>query len=408
MNKSIITESLSTPVRYKCDVCVAGGGVAGIAASISAARAGRAVGRKTDVILLEKSFMLGGLATAGLVTIYLPICDGKGRQVCYGLTEELLRLSIEHGAEADYPTAWLENGSYDEKRKKRFFVQFNAQLFAISAERLLKEEGVHILYGASAAATTVKDGRITNIIIEGKGGREAIEIERAVIDTTGDADICKQSGAKTEIYRDGNKLAAWYYGYGMREHKLYMCGVHDTPDKEKNTDLKDEKRYSGLDTAELSEMVETAHAHIINNLLKRREDIPDLVPTTIGTIPQLRMTRRLVGKSTPDISEEYISYPDTVGIYPNWRKRGPVYELPLSALYGDEIENLLTAGRCISGTDAMWDITRVIPVCAVTGEAAGAAAAICGNMKNVNIEEIQSYLVSAKVLLRWEKENEQK
>jgi hypothetical protein len=133
-------------------------------------------------------------------------------------------------------------------------------------------------------------------------------------------------------------------------------------------------------------MTEIAHAHIINNVLNRRSDIPDLVPTTIGTTPQVRMTRRLSGKYTQDINEVGVSYPDTVGIYPNWRKHGPVYELPLSTLYGDEVENLLTAGRCISVTDAMWDITRVIPVCAVTGEAAGAAAAISGNMKNADIE----------------------
>ena len=70
--KQTLTETLETPIKYECDVCVAGGGIAGIAAAISAARAGNELGIKTDVILLERGFMLGGLATAGLVTIYLP------------------------------------------------------------------------------------------------------------------------------------------------------------------------------------------------------------------------------------------------------------------------------------------------------------------------------------------------
>ena len=64
-----IVETLCTPVTHECDVLVAGGGVAGIAAALAAAR------QDARVILLEKQFMLGGLATAGLVTIYLPLME---------------------------------------------------------------------------------------------------------------------------------------------------------------------------------------------------------------------------------------------------------------------------------------------------------------------------------------------
>lgn len=63
----------------KCTVAVAGGGIAGIAAALAAARCGK------KVILLEKSCVLGGLATNGLIYIYLPLCDGNGRQVIYGI-----------------------------------------------------------------------------------------------------------------------------------------------------------------------------------------------------------------------------------------------------------------------------------------------------------------------------------
>ena len=69
-----VVETLCTPITHECDVLVVGGGVAGIAAALAAAR------QDTKVILLEKQFMLGGLATAGLVTIYLPLCDGIGHQ----------------------------------------------------------------------------------------------------------------------------------------------------------------------------------------------------------------------------------------------------------------------------------------------------------------------------------------
>ena len=80
----IINEQLSTEVKNSCDVLVAGGGFAGISAALAAARNG------ADVLLLEREYILGGLGTAGLVTIYLPLCDGMGNQVSFGIAEELL------------------------------------------------------------------------------------------------------------------------------------------------------------------------------------------------------------------------------------------------------------------------------------------------------------------------------
>lgn len=71
----------------KYDVAVVGGGIAGAAAALQAARSGK------KTVLIEKTVLLGGLATSGLVYIYLPICDGNGHQASYGITEELLRNS---------------------------------------------------------------------------------------------------------------------------------------------------------------------------------------------------------------------------------------------------------------------------------------------------------------------------
>ena len=67
------------------DTVVVGGGIAGVAAALAAARGGN------KVLLCEREFILGGLGTAGLVTIYLPLCDGKGHQVSFGIAEELLK-----------------------------------------------------------------------------------------------------------------------------------------------------------------------------------------------------------------------------------------------------------------------------------------------------------------------------
>ncbi len=126
---------------------------------------------------------------------------------------------------------------------------------------------------------------------------------------------------------------------------------------------------------------------------------PERTISSIATIPQIRMTRRIDGIFTQndgDISREHT---DSVGLFPDWRKAGPVYELPFSTLYGKKISNLITAGRCISVTDSMWDITRVIPVCAVSGQAAGTAAAITDNFADTDIKRLQKLLKSTGVML---------
>lgn len=99
----IIKEIIETVVKSKYDVAVCGGGFAGISAALAAARQG------SKVVLFEKQYMLGGLGTAGIVTIYLPLCNGYGKQVSFGIAEELLRLSILHGAEDRYPENWLDD-----------------------------------------------------------------------------------------------------------------------------------------------------------------------------------------------------------------------------------------------------------------------------------------------------------
>ena len=77
--------------NIKYDIAVAGGGVAGIAAAVEAARDGK------KVVLIEKSTQLGGLATIGLINLFVPMCNGRGVQIIKGMADEFLRLSIKYG-----------------------------------------------------------------------------------------------------------------------------------------------------------------------------------------------------------------------------------------------------------------------------------------------------------------------
>ena len=401
--KEIVEKERKLSVSASCDVLVAGGGIAGIAAAMAAARGGK------KVILLEREFALGGMATLGLVTIYLPLCDGEGNQVIYGIAEELLRISIEHGAEANYPTAWFENGSREARIAKRYMTQFNPHLFAMRIEQILAELGVKILYGTLAAQTVVEDGRITHVVVENKSGRSAIEVE-SVIDCTGDGDICHLAGAPTELHAKGNALAGWYYYQSKGEVSLKMFGLADVvPDKENAPKLSEKAdkglnytaekvssigsfRFSGVDGEELSDSVVAVHKQMYDDIMSRHKDDESYLPVTMSTIPLVRMSRRLAGAYTLDDSEERVRFDDSIGMTGDWRKRGPVYEIPFRSLYCKEIKNLLAAGRDISTTDRMWDITRVIPPCAVTGEAAGTAAALGSDFTALDVEKLQQKL----------------
>jgi len=117
------------------------------------------------------------------------------------------------------------------------------------------------------------------------------------------------------------------------------------------------------------------------------------------TIPQVRMTRRIVGAYTLDTAEEHTFMADSIGMVSDWRRRGPVWEVPFATLYGNDAKNLITAGRNTSVTDNMWDVMRVIPCCAVTGQAAGVAAAMTDDFGALNVTQLQEKLKNAGVIL---------
>lgn len=394
----VIKEYLETNIVKECDVLVVGGGFAGISAALAAARQGK------KTVLLEKEYILGGLGTAGIVTIYLPICDGYGHQVSYGICEELFRLSISMGAEDRYPENWLDSDDASKRtvKDKRFEIQYNPSLFAMLVEQLLIDAGVEILYGTYAVGVSKENDKINAVVIENKSGRLGISV-KSVVDATGDADIAKFASAPTANFKNGNLLAAWYYRYGKDGYMLQTLGFCDISEEEKKAGKKIttlvDRRFSGLDGFELSEQTVMSHTSTLNDIKKRRKDDPTVVPTMIATIPQIRMTRRIDGEYTLDVSEAHKSFGDSVGMIPHWYKRGPVFEVPFRTLYSKEVKNLICAGRCVSVTDEMWDLMRVIPCCAVTGEAAGVAAAMTNDFAALDVKELQEKLIKNGVKL---------
>jgi hypothetical protein len=117
------------------------------------------------------------------------------------------------------------------------------------------------------------------------------------------------------------------------------------------------------------------------------------------------MTRRLKSDYELEESDDKKYFEDSLGMTGDWRKKGPVFFLPLRSLAATRTDNLISAGRCISAGETGWDITRVIPACVATGEAAGTAAAVASSARrpefsSLDIPALQAKLIENGVIIR--------
>lgn len=173
-------------VKKPYDVIVVGGGIAGVSAAVAAARKG------VSVLLLEKSIVLGGLATAGLISWYEPLCDGRGKQMVYGIGEELIRLTMKDGFDNMDP-AWRDKTGTPVKR---FTNRFSPTLFAMTLDEYLQENNVTIMLDSHAVYPVMEENSCVGVMVESKSGKEFYPA-KAVIDATGDAEIIDRAGIPT-------------------------------------------------------------------------------------------------------------------------------------------------------------------------------------------------------------------
>lgn len=390
---SIISENLRTPVTAQFDVAVLGGGVAGCAAALACARQGR------KTLLIEKMVCLGGLATAGHVVIYLPLCHGRGRKAAAGIAEEFLRLSIAQG-NGTLPEAWADR-PLTAKTDKRYETWFNAGSFALGLEELLVQNGVTLWLDTLFCRGITAQGRCTALIVENKSGRQAVQV-KAVVDASGEADGLFRMGAPTA--QQDNFVSFWCYGAGKGKNalpqgvKLLTLGSCTGEGLPEGT-----PKYLGTTGEAVNGFLRVCHHLAYEQIIKGMKD--EFVMASFPSMPQFRTTRRIIGAY--DLSEKDVNtyFADAVGAIGDWRTPGPVYELPYRCLYSPALANVYAAGRNIGAEGDAWEVTRVIPAAAVTGQAAGTAAAMIAQSGQaaweLSVPALQTKLTEAGGLLHY-------
>lgn len=344
--------------HYETVVC--GGGVAGVAAALASARRG------IKTCLIEKTIQPGGLATGGLVLIYLPLCDGKGTQVTFGICEELIRASNKFGPK-DLPS---------DLHEKRMEVLFSPASFILAMDELLTDAGVDIWYDTVITGAELKDQRITGVNVFNKSGHGVIR-GNTFIDATGDTDVASAAGLP--CLEADNSLVTWVI---EKRGKATFPHMHFSPDIMVRVAQKpDSGGYTapGINGRMVSGYVldnRRYYRELLEKNYAEGESRYDLYPLHLPSVPTLRHTRCLKGTTVLQPGLENTACADSIGLAADWRCAGKVWEIPWSSLFCGEAENLLAAGRCSSAYGDAWEITRVIPTAAMTGEVAGVAAAL--------------------------------
>ena len=372
----------------KYEVVVAGGGIAGIAAALAAARNG------AKVALMEKTVLLGGLATAGLINVYLPLCDGNGTQVTFGICEELIKLSLKYGP-GHVPSDWRERRNATEEQRYRCI--FSPASMVLALDEALEMAEVDVWLDTLVCdVETDAHNRLRSILVENTSGRGKIGAG-IFIDATGDATVARRAGVPIEFCE--NRLSIWSLEYQLDQKPGPWLSEHINMLSTGNKD----RIFYAPDSKAVSEFVlagrKLLRERYLNAYKTGEADRFRLYPLNLPAMAQFRKITAIRGHSILNDGMNGIIQNDSIGLVADWRQSGLVWEIPFGALLPQKIKGLLVAGRCISSVGDAWEVTRVIPAAALTGEAAGTAAAMALQQKTVpdqlSIAELQTSLRKA-------------
>ena len=383
-----------------CDVLVIGAGVAGTAAAIAAARAG------ARTVLVEKERYLGGTGYAGMFQyicgLYLNGDAAPTKTLNQGIVRELVAL--------------LNN------RRPQRTVKKIGQVYVLPYSRddlqsalmslCSAEKKMTMLHEAAAVAVTRQGMGIRSIMVKGPDGEQVIA-PQAVIDCSGSGEIALLAGAEFELARPEERQLAGFTLHikGLRgaddalalkvpyhlaqavKQGLFAPVVRFTTFSPGNAADEGYCKMS-IDAEEGPGRDEQARKDAAAVHAYLASVIPAFTGSSIaGTSLKVleRENRRVTGAYTLTKEDVLSARKFSDGIVKNawpielWDRskgtiyhyvpRGDYYEIPFRCLIVKNVENLLTAGRCISVTHEALGSTRVMGTCLALGEQAGKAAA---------------------------------
>ena len=388
VNGRIIQPQRELALLHETDVLVIGGGTAGVTAALAAQRTG------ADVTLVERYGHLGGLWTGGLVLIVIGHIVTGGKQVCLGIGEEMMQRldKLDHGIVNRRPGV---NPTVDAEALKYVMVE------------MVEEAKIKTFLHCWGVDAILDGNTVRGAVFESKSGRQAI-LAKMVIDATGDGDIFAAAGAEFQHCT---------YSIGL----VSRLGHLDRLDRSKLEPDKKPPRglggvtplagvtwvnmtgpeADGLDVAELSRL-EMNHRRQIWQSVQRIRSTPGYEPVSLlETAPQIgvRITRLLQGLQTVTHADIKAGtrYPDVVAVGGAWSGNHAEWQIPYGALVPKSpVENVLASGRCISAELRAADAIRVIPICWITGQAAGVAATVAIRdkcpVRAVEVSKVQKIL----------------
>lgn len=429
--------------KQSYDVIVCGGGTAGVAAALSAARLG------ASVLIVEQLGSLGGTQANGLVTPMMPnyLGDFKlNRGINLEIIESQNRLQ-KSSEKIDHGDVW-----------------YDPLMLAHVLDKLVENEGIHCLFNATLIGAEVEKGTVNSVNIATRAGNITFK-SKSFIDSTGDAQLCYYAGAELmggdengehqpmtlrfcmgnidlgklkkglpEIWRvaEDGYLEAGYaeakdspLGHLIKE--AIQKGILEEDDLgyfqistmvgRPNELAFNCPRISGLDPLDpfqLSKAYEIGRAKIFRISQFVKWFLPgfeDAYVSIIAPLMGIRETRRVVGEYVLTMEDhlEQRKFPDVIARnrYPvdihlkkglDYRKypAGAWHDIPYRSIVAKGFRNLWAVGRCLSADFVAQSAVRIQPVCRSLGEAAGVAATLAFtngvDAKNVPYKEIARHL----------------
>lgn len=398
------------------DVLVAGGGIAGVSAAVAAARMGK------SVLLVEKSMKLGGLATLGLINLFVPMCNGRGKQIIFGMAEELCRLSVRYGY-GDIPGEFVNGqipreilAEYQKKGEKppRYAVRYSADIFALCLTEWCREAGVELLFDSVISRPVMdKDNprKIRGVVVENKSGREYYAA-KMFVDVTGDADLMDRAGMPT--VKRGSYHTYWAFQItldscrrAVEQGDIFKAPFYATGGGVNlygDGQPEDIPLYDGTRSEEVNRYLITNQLELLEKLKKTDRKTRDIV--NLPGMAQFRTSRRLDADYALQETDTYRHFADSVGAICDFDRRDYLFEIPYSTLVRTGWDNIITAGRSAAADGYAWDVLRVIPPAILSAQAAGVACAQAIDagrpIWNVDIPSLQEELQRQNVIIHFD------